>query len=445
VLNTDLIDVVNGGEAWALVGSGASTDAGAPGWRRLVESCVDSLDPVPRSEVIADARLADSLSKADFPRAFSRIEAIAGREALEHGVGSALGIPGLSPGPLLRHTAAWPFRGYLTSNYDTLLEHALSTVDRGWIPIGNLGDEIRKLGGGARRLVWHFHGAQGMDPKRSRLILTEADYDNVYLEDSPLLGQLRAFFQMHRLVIFGFGFRDAELLRLLRITARYCTPARPAFAFLAGVDESRRADLRERYNVEAIPYTSVGGSHAALGPLLETYGAFTLKRTLRFGRPSRPVPSYDPETAGLMVYNELVLKGGARAGRQSVDALLRARTLAMLKFQGPLPARSLVEDLSTKAALITDRSMAATDQEDRVMFVLDALTADGFVSSQEHGDDRLFGLTDSGRALIDQQAAQANVLSEQFSMSLLDRARRLTTEEEAAKRIATAAEAFIKQ
>jgi hypothetical protein len=253
MLNIDLIDVVNSGTAWALVGSGASSDAGAPSWRRLVESVLERLEPSHQAELAADARFADAFGKSQFPRALQRVQAVAGRARLIAAVAEELDPHRLTPGPLHRHIASWPFAGYFTSNYDELLERALAMDDPGWIGVGNTADELRKLSGGARKTVWHFHGSVQMPSTKSRLVLTEADYDEFYLEDSAVRTHLRAFFQLHRLVFFGFGFADEELLRLLRITARYCTPVRPAFAFLAGVSDADRTDMRERFNVEVVP------------------------------------------------------------------------------------------------------------------------------------------------------------------------------------------------
>jgi len=43
MLRTDLISLINGRKMWAFVGSGASMEAGCPGWRKLVEDTVMQL------------------------------------------------------------------------------------------------------------------------------------------------------------------------------------------------------------------------------------------------------------------------------------------------------------------------------------------------------------------------------------------------------------------
>ena len=38
MLRTELIDLINGGDAWAFIGSGVSADAGGPTWDQLLEA-----------------------------------------------------------------------------------------------------------------------------------------------------------------------------------------------------------------------------------------------------------------------------------------------------------------------------------------------------------------------------------------------------------------------
>ncbi len=40
MLRTELIELVNHGQAWAFIGAGISADAGAPSWRRLLDDTI---------------------------------------------------------------------------------------------------------------------------------------------------------------------------------------------------------------------------------------------------------------------------------------------------------------------------------------------------------------------------------------------------------------------
>ena len=65
------------------------------------------------------------------------------------------------PGELLKELSNWPFAGYVTTNYDTLIRRALQAIgqDGGWTEAGNSDSEIRKLSGDTDHLIWHLHGA----------------------------------------------------------------------------------------------------------------------------------------------------------------------------------------------------------------------------------------------------------------------------------------------
>src|ERR1019366_3703247 len=276
MLHTDLIDLLNRGGVWAFIGSGASVDAGAPTWAQLLERVLAALPAEKSHEIISDLRFADARKKKDLPRCFSRIQQAIGRPALVQGVTKEI-QQYRTPGELLRELANWPFAGYVTTNYDTLIRRALQTINQagGWSEAGNSDSEIRKLSGSVDHTIWHVHGAVGHDLADYRMIITEEDYDDLYLEASRVANQLKSLLTQRRVAFVGFSFEDAELQRLLKIAARYCNPARPAFAFLAGLagqeGERKRLELLERFNVDVIPYELVGTSHVRLSRLLRTY------------------------------------------------------------------------------------------------------------------------------------------------------------------------------
>ena len=448
VLRTDLIHLINSGQAWAFIGSGVSSEAGLPGWDQLVAEVVKLLDPPAKDTVLNIPDFDRAHAKKDWPRCFTVIESAIGRASLEILVRQALAKHQAKPGRSMQLIADWPFAGYVTTNYDGLVETALRPLVPGWPAIGNSADEIRKVSGGASGLVWHVHGSVDLPEAASRLILTSKDYDDHYLENSPLSTQLRAFLQHHRVAFLGFSFRDLELIRLLKLTQRYCSPARPAFAFMRGGDHVDGRRLLEEYNVDVIPYPEADRSHAGLLPVLETHGSLVIRRSLKFGQPGRPVPSYDPETTGLMVFNALVLRGGAKIQKDVAGLLLRARVLALLKYQGPTTDAALIQDLEEKARLVTGAQMKSAKDaaSTAVLSCLKALMNEGLIIAHAtEGSGRVLKLSPTGRILVEDQSAKAELNARKFSTSLLDRALVMLPENEpGATRVAAAAEAFLK-
>jgi hypothetical protein len=227
MLRTDLLDVVNSGQAWAFVGSGASVDAGLPTWAGLVERTLGRLAHDQSSQIRNDRSFKRAREKADYSRCFSIIERNITRATLEAAVCVEINSA-TSPGNLAQRIADWPFAGYITTNYDSLLEEALArNGNLGWARVGNTELELRKLTGGASNVVWHLHGCTALPAEKSRLILTTSDYDNLYLQHSPVLDVFRSLLGHHRLVFIGFSFQDEEVKRLLRSVGLLASPTRP--------------------------------------------------------------------------------------------------------------------------------------------------------------------------------------------------------------------------
>ena len=449
MLRTDLIELVNSGQAWAFVGSGLSAEAGLPGWEQLVDGITGRLAGDTLTTVEATKSYGRGRQDQDWPRCLGAIEAVIGRPALEAHVREILAGAPRRPGRALDLVSDWPFAGYITTNYDSLIESALRPKTRGWVSVGNAADEIRKVSGGASNLIWHVHGSLEHPEPAGRLILTMKDYDDLYLEGSPLANQLRAFLQHHRVVFFGFSFKDAELQRLFKLTRQYCSPARPAFAFLRDAAENERIEMLDEFNVDTVPYPRADGSHRALVPTLEAYGSFVIKRTLKFGQPGRPVPSYDPETTGLMVFNALVLRRGVRIDHDVIQLLLRARVLSLLGHDQTRTDEDLIRDLEEKARLFSDADFktAREGASEAVKTCLRELMSEGLVGAEAiQGGGRRVRLLPAGLDLVNEHAANAELLVQKFRASLRDRAIQIIGDAEpSCARVAGAAEAFLKE
>ena len=451
MLRSDLIELINGGEAWAFVGSGVSVDSNYPSWAGVIEGLLPLMDEEIRKAVESDNRFRVAIKGNDYPRALSCIERLVGkRDWLEAGVAAQLKDSRPS-GPLVREIANWPFRGYITTNYDQLIEQALEkdVGELGWMTVGNTEEENRKVSGDTRQIVWHVHGGIDLAGK-SNLVLTEDDYDRLYLNGSHLTEALKGLIRHRRVIFIGFGFEDKEVMRLIKSVGRWCNPAQPAFAFLSGLSGShniaKREELLERYNVDVIPYAVVDGSHHRLLHLLQTYGPLVLGRNLHFGRPQRGCPSYDPQTTALLLYNQLVLGGRAEMSGQRIGQLVKAQLMAMLRYRNGATIDQLALELAERIRLLGDSDMDTSDAVQTVTTHVKALVASGLADApRELVSDQPVTLTKSGAELIGRQSAEAELIGQQFSMSLLQRSKdAFANDEAAASRVAVAIESFLK-
>jgi hypothetical protein len=443
VLRSDVIDLVNSGRAWAFLGAGTSVDAGGVSWGKLVEKTLENLAEAGRGRIEADPAFKAAMNSRAFARAFGVIERHEGRETLERAVRVTLPTEP-THGSLVTRLADLPFEAYITLNYDGLLETSLARQNQlGWSAVGNTESELRQLSGGAQRIVWHLHGAASQPEAQSHLVLTEADYDAVYIGDSPLKQQLRAVLGTRRVVFFGFGFRDAEVLRVLKEVGRLADPTRPIIAFVAedvASDEGGPDELLDRFNVDVITYAAADGDHGALKPLVHTYASFILRRSLHYRRPARAVPSYDPETTGLLIYNELVLSGSVRVEDGAFDALLRSRILSLLEARGRITSDEIDTDVAERSRLVHRGQGVLSVVGQRVEQELERLIDAGLAVR----DGEAFALTSAGRNAVGAHAGTSERLARQFVESLRQRAEAIAGQQ-AAGHVALTAESFLKE
>jgi len=443
MLRSDVIEIVNAARAWAFIGSGASIDSGHPTWLQLVDRVIQAVDPKQGSQIQNDSIFSKALKSGDFPLCFSRIEHVLGRERLEKIV-LEMFRANQEPSNILKELAQWPFVGYVTSNYDHLLEKAIAaTGDLGWASVGNSPGEVRKVSRDASRVVWHMHGGVDLTSDRSRLVLTEEDYDTLY-NDSPAIQQLKGLLAQHRVVFVGFGFRDREIMRILKRVGSLTNPAAPLFAFLPTPPKEERDLLLSKYNVDTIGYHLAGDSHRRLEQLLRVHSSLILPRSLRLNQPHKPPPSYDPETTSVLIYNELALTGGG-VGEDILDSLLKARFLSLLKEHGQYTAQDFGKELAAAAAML-GRVIDGSSGTQVLGRVVNELAAHDLISLEGEPPDQSARLTARGSELVVQQASQASLLSDQFSASLRARASlALAGDKPGAARVAVAAEGFLKE
>ncbi len=423
MIDTDLLDLINSGNAWILVGSGVSVDAGLPSWANLVGLTLAGLDSEQQQKIRADSRFNRAREAKNYGQCFQRMQEIASHGSVAAAVAELVFRESNRPGYLTRLLVDWPAAGFLTTNYDNLLELALEESGaRGWIPVGNRADEVKKVSGDVQNIVWHIHGSAHLPESASKLILGSVDYDDLYLEDSPLQQQLKAFFTQRRLLFVGFGLRDPHIMRLLRLAGRYTVPERPIYAFLGSrapeEDENEIQELREHYNIEVKPYRVVEDAHRELIELLDVYSSMVVRRSVTYGQHPASVPSYDPDTTGLLIYNTLVLQNPHGLHGETLRPMLSARVLSVAEHRDTVT----LDDLSSDVGRIAFRLAGETRASEELDSIVEELQQRELVTLGSQGQETTISLTPAGHSFVAERAGVAQRIREQFWASLLARA-----------------------
>lgn len=441
MLHTELLRLLNSHEAWAFVGSGPSVDAGLRSWSGLLDLVAEHPSA---SQIAQDGAFTSARSAGNLPLAFEYLASALGRRLVVEIVEQAL-PSSHPPGRMHQLLAALPFTGYITTNYDLLLEAALRERGEPWVSVGNKPDEARKLSGGADKLVWHLHGAVEMPAERSRLVLEQQDYDDLYRPGSEVLEHLKALLLQKRLIFVGFGFNDYDVSGLLRRVGGMLDPTRYAFGFVEkrgdfSTDVGRSIFLT-KHNIDVVPYRVHGTSHRQLTDMLDVYVNLSVPRSIPGTKAPQPPTDLDPQTLGLLIYNELSLSRGLEVPTDLRSALLSSHILSLIPPGEPVAAEVVREQVFELALALGRRVAGAAIIEETAASVADALTTllgDGLIVESPRG----VALSERGTSLVREKTASAQVLADRFRASLEGRVR--TDGHSNPKLVVDAADAFFR-
>ncbi len=351
MLNRDLIDLINSGSAVAIIGSGISNDAGLPSWSDLCLRIAKDLDP----EDLKTSEALKLLKGKHLPEAFSALSRITSRVDIHARVATIIN-ESARPGRHHSRIADWPFRYYVTTNYDSLIEKACCSP---LVSVGNLGEELRKLAAGPTDIVWHMHGSSHLGNDISRIIVCKEDYSEIY-PDSNIVTMLKSITQSARCIYIGFGFNDQDFMDVIKSVGRHAYAGRPSYAFMA-YDESsseerlKLENLRDEYNIEIIPYFNNTGNHSNLHNLMDSYNPLLLRRSLLQGCQPAGSPEYAPSTTSLLIHNIIDIEQLASSNPSLKQTLIGARIIAKIReFPGidetELMHQILSKDITLEAA-----------------------------------------------------------------------------------------------
>ncbi len=155
-----------------------------------------------------------------------------------------------------------PFRHYLTTNYDIVLESASISLSKSlepfcWLDIVKLRNFFQFINDPTQqgnRCIFHIHGVYG---KPESIILTEKDYINFYSREDLAQKILWSIISSFSMCFIGFSMSDLDLLSIFRKTRWDFGRGSPRhFAIINENNlEARRIKriyLRDKYGIDPI-------------------------------------------------------------------------------------------------------------------------------------------------------------------------------------------------
>ena len=271
-----LIRSINRGRCFVLVGSGPSSELGYPSWHKLAELTYKELTNMGR---VSDSKSYKKyLANKEYPELFRQAERDLGdRKALVNLLKPLLTITSKNQGVLYEFITKWPFACYLTTNYDDEIAAYLAKSNEHFAVIRNRLEDFYSWRDGASHLIQKLHSDLNYPDE---VILTSADYQRVYIEDSGQYyrDKLCDVFKVFDIFIIGHSLSDPDINYVLQLAQKVRGPQHPIFMAAADFTKADEQEFLEKYNIVLVRYSNSDGTHSALRRILKTADRFIAPR-----------------------------------------------------------------------------------------------------------------------------------------------------------------------
>jgi hypothetical protein len=250
-----LIEEIRKSSALLLVGSGLSVPLKYPSWEKLIEQIYNRIESSSSAKDAANEQWMLNNSSAQ-PDWVAEVITSASRNEFYNAIRDiflANDCKEISINHILM--ALLSFKGYLTTNYDTLIEDYLSIFS---FIRPDVYDYAESLENYARfkllsRYVLKLHGC--IRKNADRIILTASDYYRL-LHDQRYIRLLASIFSESTILSIGFSLRDRDFRFFLEERYHLYGARCPPLYAVIPYDETcplETALLRDKYNVHIIP------------------------------------------------------------------------------------------------------------------------------------------------------------------------------------------------
>lgn len=238
----ELIQQMERGDCVLFVGAGLSRDAGLPGWRQLLEPLRDQLG------CSADA---DPLTVAQvFEFRYDR------RLLLEH-IRDQTDSAGKELPRNLSKLAEMPFKTWVTTNYDNLIEKALNACGKRYNSV--VRDMDLAFVRSDQTTLIKLHGDR---EQPDSIIITRSDYDTGLWRSPGLKDEISQLLRKNTFLFIGYGVMDPDFNQIhSQIRFDFGWYSRKIYAVLFDVDAFAHDDLCSR-GIEVINLSSAEGGHS---------------------------------------------------------------------------------------------------------------------------------------------------------------------------------------
>lgn len=234
-----LIRAIIEGHCIAFCGAGISMavkrsdDRALPSWPELLIELIEHAER--ESVALDDARkdMISAIGQGEFLMVAQELQERLGEESVLRCLRKIFLDPALKPNDLHTELVAIPFRGFLTTNYDTLIEGACTVRSKGVIPPVLTQENLTRAPNPLRvpgTFVFKIHG----DVNRGEgIVLGTHDYQDQLFRAPGLRSFLETLFTTQTVLFLGFGLGDPDIENALdRLAGIFCRTNEYHFALV---------------------------------------------------------------------------------------------------------------------------------------------------------------------------------------------------------------------
>ncbi len=262
----ELVEQLARGNCVAFVGAGLSQAASLPSWEQLLRTLVEE---AANQGVLGNERteLEQLIAKHEYLLVAEELRELLGKPKFQEFIAECFDQPGLKPADVHEALVTLPFSALLTSNYDRLLESAVTLARSGEIPPSftytDTGELAQFLFSG-RFYILHTHGYVD---RRDTIVLSTADYRDAMFSHPDYRNHLRAVFSTKIVLFLGFSLEDPDIdLLLNELQATYQGYGAQRYALLpeGSVNSIKAKRFFKDRNIRVLTYPAPGANHEAV-------------------------------------------------------------------------------------------------------------------------------------------------------------------------------------
>jgi hypothetical protein len=287
-LEEDLIKKINSGNAILLIGSGLSIDIGLPSWQQF---CILAINESKRLFPSFNYDKAIELVTANkFLEALDIAFDIPNSDQLFHYLQVFLDDSTIfKPNSVYSEILKWPFRIFLTTNFDNAIQIYLDKLRLPFEKKLNSNQDFLTYRTNRVNTIYKIHG-DFTHPED--LVCSKKQYDN--FQNSPSRNywrsKLNAILQNDDVIIIGYSLYDPDFREQLTRVKEQLLPDQQIYIFLPNLTKAQQDDLME-YPIFPIYYYNQDGSHKELLRVIKRYSPFIAKRNS--GNVGLPIPNIE--------------------------------------------------------------------------------------------------------------------------------------------------------